>query len=692
MLLVRVLGLVGAAPASGAKDGEPYDDFHYPVEEPAERATAAALVPTLVRSSGGALANQPPFPERPGAAPRAPRAPRLAPIAGVVPVSAAAFQCPGSKTPSSPVGVNGVVTCGSCNWKVQAIWTDADVDADAASATTTTAALEQTFRRWSLLAFVGKGTAVLLRKPVGELAAIEQPWFNLSDTYQRDVGTSLADLPAAMARNRTVDGEVDFPSLAATLAPQRDTVAVSHAADVVKFAVAYSGRVKCATVPGRNADGTGGGVAELQDLHAPPPDSQLAIFDPADHLKHWPRTFANTKTGIVGGHLGVANVGAYTAGAGAGGFELVAFGPVPPGEAGGAPPPVPFLPPPPTPPTPRTAWQCWHFTDADEEWIAQCEKSGPNPDNCQQKACVRNASHAWTGGRNEPGHDGCGTCFCCAPYSGPPVTLPRLPNINYNPGVYTMLRDEAGAGGGGSINGSRYFYSTNQTTKELLPAPAGAAGFYAALLAVQRKDAALLAPGMRVELPASDRRQADMAQTALLATSNNFVGDQPNYGFGATYWSVGREDNGSLPLDMLSVDEALLEWGVCGTATAHIAFYLDNYIAADGHVVYTVGDWVKHGDSIADYGRLIDLYLRATRLCRPPTLWRRKYLVAISRIGGLLLRLRAQAPAVGAGVAGLIIGAPEHDFSGGLRGAGANADTAPTVWFVSSSGPQRSPV
>ena len=33
-----------------------------------------------------------------------------------------------------------------------------------------------------------------------------------------------------------------------------------------------------------------------------------------------------------------------------------------------------------------------------------------------------------------------------------------------------------------------------------------------------------------------------------------------NYGNGMTYWSYGREDNGSLPLNILSVDDALLDW------------------------------------------------------------------------------------------------------------------------------------
>jgi hypothetical protein len=86
----------------------------------------------------------------------------------------------------------------------------------------------------------------------------------------------------------------------------------------------------------------------------------------------------------------------------------------------------------------------------------------------------------------------------------------------------------------------------------------------------QRKYDLLLEPAMTVEVPESDTRQVDMATAALLATTNNYVGNQPNYGNGATYWSYGREDNGSLPLNMLAVDDALLGWGVCGTALDHI--------------------------------------------------------------------------------------------------------------------------
>jgi hypothetical protein len=146
---------------------------------------------------------------------------------------------------------------------------------------------------------------------------------------------------------------------------------------------------------------------------------------------------------------------------------------------------------------------------------------------------------------------------------------------------------------------------------------------------------------MGASAPASERRTLDQARASLLKASGNYGGNQPNYGvrparvrtrnlliphaqpadqetdssnlaagFGATYWSYGREDNGSLPLDTLSTDDALLEWGVCGIGLAHVGFYLGNYVAADGSInYYSWGAGQK--DSISDLGRLIDQYLKA---------------------------------------------------------------------------------
>ena len=80
--------------------------------------------------------------------------------------------------------------------------------------------------------------------------------------------------------------------------------------------------------------------------------------------------------------MGVAQVGGFTAGTRgvvggtSGGFELIAFSPVPPQEAGGKPAPVgPPQPPPPPPPSPE-AWQCYRYSANDTVWIAACDKTG----------------------------------------------------------------------------------------------------------------------------------------------------------------------------------------------------------------------------------------------------------------------------------------------------------------------------
>ena len=73
---------------------------------------------------------------------------------------------------------------------------------------------------------------------------------------------------------------------------------------------------------------------------------QNIIFDPANYVSFWPRIFDHSKTGLVGGHLGIANVGSFSpttpsastssapdssasSSSSAGqGFELIAFSPI----------------------------------------------------------------------------------------------------------------------------------------------------------------------------------------------------------------------------------------------------------------------------------------------------------------------------------------------------------------------------
>ena len=62
-------------------------------------------------------------------------------------------------------------------------------------------------------------------------------------------------------------------------------------------------------------------------VSAPLAASQKVVFDPSQHLSYWPSgAFDNMKSGLIGGHLRIANVGAFSGSAGGGrGFELVAL-------------------------------------------------------------------------------------------------------------------------------------------------------------------------------------------------------------------------------------------------------------------------------------------------------------------------------------------------------------------------------
>ena len=537
---------------------------------------------------------------------------------------------------SGVIAKGNIFNCNGMNWTILSNWTSAPTN-------TPVVVIRHSFARWGLLAFVSSSSVaptsypVLMRTPIGQLDKLSQPKFNLTADFYKTTSSSLTDYPIHLAAAYTKDGEADYPSIAAQLTPQRDTAEISHAADVNKFVVTFAGRVKCASTSKIGESSSDGSIAELQNLHDHfAPANQKIVFDPQDYLKFWPIQFDDMKAGLIGGHLGVAHIGGFTAlnGSGdGGGFELIAFGPVPPNESGGKPAPTPPTPPPaPSPPPPHDPWQCYHFGADELHTIEQCIASGKSSTDCQKQACSVDPARKWTGGNNKA-TVGCGTCYCCAPYT--PQHLPRLPNINYNPGVFVMLR-------GVGWDSPRYFYASNTSTFELTHL--GDAQFFQRLLAVYRKFTSLLSPAMKVEVPASDRRQIDMANAALLSTMNNFVGNQPNYGNGATYWSYGREDNGTLPLILLSVDEALLNWGVCDLVQNHVDFYFSNYIAPDGKTIYGCCGWPGAPDSLSDYGRLVDLFIRTVKMCDPPTTWTTKQLGPASRIASYMLQLHATAP------------------------------------------------
>ena len=135
------------------------------------------------------------------------------------------------------------ITCGPVEWTILAQWGEGEAKV---------VVVEHSFNRWGMTAFVSTASAspkypVVLRKPIGQLETLSQPVYNLTQGFWDKATNSLHDYPLELAAARTADGEPDYPSIAAQLAPQRDTAEISHAADVNKFVVSFAGRVKCAS-------------------------------------------------------------------------------------------------------------------------------------------------------------------------------------------------------------------------------------------------------------------------------------------------------------------------------------------------------------------------------------------------------------------------------------------------------------
>jgi hypothetical protein len=379
------------------------DDYHYPLEEPAE--LAATEIPELVSANPPNMAVL-----------------RLKGKDLNVTVGAVAFD----------------------RWHVLSILTG-------------TVALECNFQRWGLLAFVHRGSdPTLLRKSVGELSGIKQPYYNFTANdphYFDKAAYSLTDSLYEQAVNQTDDNELTYASAASTLAPQRDYASISNNEDVVKFVVTYIGRVKCAvnnnthTSPNASPIQTGG-ITELQNLHAPMPNMQTIVFDPAKHLTFWPSRFGDTKAGLVGGHTMIANVGAFTSERGIGrGFELIAFSPV--ASAAAASP------------------------------AASASASAANKPPAPPPSSSASSSN----------------------------DLPRQPGINYAPTVLVRLREQDGPCNPCVFNGRFKYYRASNNTVGSSPEPITPVEFYTALAEYNGHYQKVLAPAMKVQLPEGDRRQ-----------------------------------------------------------------------------------------------------------------------------------------------------------------------------------------
>jgi len=597
--------------------------------------------------------------------------------------------------------------------------------------------LEQNFERWGALAILKVGSIPsVLRKSVGHLSGIRQPYFDFTSEdpdYFKKVADSQEDYAAQMAANLTSDGELDYPSLASMLAPTRDIVEISNAADVVKFIVTHNGRVKCASYHDKQMNG----ITDFDDLHAPMPNPQTIVFDPANHTSFWPRRFENSKTGLVGSHLRIANVGSFSP-SNKSGFELIAFSPISKFQQNLTAP----------------AFVSCHFDGpVQNSFIAGCSqgckkfqdlldakracieasdcngvtlKNGNyelraaqgtvvspggevswslrNGDSCNslcdfsaklQDAYLADCSQGCQVHQNlDDAEQACAAAVDCggvtlrqsghyelrqsnfanasstgeaswllrnpeechaspSPTPPPPPSpaLPRRANVNYNPGVYVRFLEEKS-----SVGIFSYYYVSNGTRKQV-----DSSEFYAEFVQYQEFYSEVMSQGMDISLPQTDIRQADMAKSVLLAAWGNYVGDQSNYGNGGTYWSIGREDNGSLPLNVLSVEEANLQWGLCEVALPHIQFYHENYVRPDGSINYY--SWGGFHDSYGDAGRLVSLFVQATQMC-PDEDWILHNTPYAEHLARWILEKRNNATSVELPPhqQGLVMGVPEHDW------------------------------
>lgn len=151
--------------------------------------------------------------------------------------------------------------------------------------------------------------------------------------------------------------------------------------------------------------------------------------------------------------------------------------------------------------------------------------------------------------------------------------------------------------------------SLNQQRCTATPCVSTASRFYAAVLAHAIEWEAVFAPAMDVTVPYTERRQVDMAKGVLVAASTVWIGDEPNYGTGGDYWRSSPPRRammdtsgvaGSLPLTSLSLDTALLQWGVTESALSKIGFYVDTFIFPNGTIDmgHWKDQWVDGGDGV----------------------------------------------------------------------------------------------
>ena len=196
-------------------------------------------------------------------------------------------------------------------------------------------------------------------------------------------------------------------------------------------------------------------------------------------------------------------------------------------------------------------------------------------------------------------------------------------------------------------------------------------------------------------------RLVDMSRAVISSAMTMFLGKRPNYGDGSIYWSVTAHDAGSLPLQSFALDRALLLWGHPREAASRIEYYLNTYIRnssgftpanhagmqrnplwrKDGHGPagsLDLKQWgCGHGpggalmphnfqESLADYGRWLDLWVDVARAMEPTDggpEWIQRTWSQVSLLANYTVELHEQAIQANhpSPAEGLLVGPAEHD-------------------------------
>lgn len=177
-------------------------------------------------------------------------------------------------------------------------------------------------------------------------------------------------------------------------------------------------------------------------------------------------------------------------------------------------------------------------------------------------------------------------------------------------------------------------------------------------------------------------RLIDMSRATIASAMSTFLGNRPNYGDGANYWSVDAADRGALPLQSFALNHALLLWGLTNAAAERVEYYLLHYVrGADGLTPMNSSGTntstgfpgsidLKHwrdacffADSFADLGRWLELWVDTARAHTGAdgAAWIHRTWPQVKLMAQYTLQLRANATETLGIAKGLIYGPAEFD-------------------------------